>query len=343
MNKNKIDLIFITNLPSFYKINLYNEIAKKKKILVIFTGDTASLRNPDFFKGEIMFKHIFVTGNSWQKAVEAYKTIHKHDYKSLILGGWDSFTMWIAVLLFPSHKNAIVIESSYLESKINGINGILKRFFLKRISKVYASGKYQVKLVKDLGYNREIIETKGVGIFNIIEQPKHIKIDSVTKFIYVGRLSKEKNIKFLIDIFNQLPNLCLNIVGYGPQENELKSFASKSSNIVFWGPVENKKLPILYQSNHVLILPSSSEPWGLVVEEALNNGIPAIISNKVGCKDEVLINNLNGLIFSLEDKNSLKESIIKMTEVSYYNKLRESISKMDFRKNALGQINCYLK
>ena len=39
--KQYYDLIFITNLPSFYKIKLYNEIALQKKILVIYTGDTA--------------------------------------------------------------------------------------------------------------------------------------------------------------------------------------------------------------------------------------------------------------------------------------------------------------
>lgn len=44
-----VDIVFVTNLPSFYKIELYNQIASKKKIMVFFTGDKAWERNNDFF------------------------------------------------------------------------------------------------------------------------------------------------------------------------------------------------------------------------------------------------------------------------------------------------------
>lgn len=42
--------VFITNLPSFYKLNLYNAIAENERIFVVFTGDTAGERNRDFSK-----------------------------------------------------------------------------------------------------------------------------------------------------------------------------------------------------------------------------------------------------------------------------------------------------
>ena len=51
------DKIFVTNLPSFYKLNLYNAIAERKKIFVVFTGDTAGDRNKDFFNGEMNFEY----------------------------------------------------------------------------------------------------------------------------------------------------------------------------------------------------------------------------------------------------------------------------------------------
>ena len=52
------DLVFITNLPSFYKINLYNRIAKNKNILVIFLHESCSQRNNDFYIGKRDFKYI---------------------------------------------------------------------------------------------------------------------------------------------------------------------------------------------------------------------------------------------------------------------------------------------
>ena len=46
--KMKINLLVVTNLPSFYKLNLYNLIAEKKKIYVVFSGTGADGRNDDF-------------------------------------------------------------------------------------------------------------------------------------------------------------------------------------------------------------------------------------------------------------------------------------------------------
>jgi len=46
----KYDTIIITNLPAFYKINLFNEINKRKKIYVVFTGTDAGQRNADFLE-----------------------------------------------------------------------------------------------------------------------------------------------------------------------------------------------------------------------------------------------------------------------------------------------------
>ena len=52
--------IIITNLPAFYKIRLFNEVNKKIKILVLFTGHAADGRNTDFYKGNLEFEHIFL-------------------------------------------------------------------------------------------------------------------------------------------------------------------------------------------------------------------------------------------------------------------------------------------
>lgn len=93
---------------------------------------------------------------------------------------------------------------------------------------------------------------------------------------------------------NTLPSLRLTIVGFGEQEDELRALAG--ANVTFAGAVNNKRLPEIYQAHDVFILPSKSEPWGLVVEEALNNGMPVIVSDRVGCH-KALINAQNGLVF----------------------------------------------
>ena len=58
--------IIVTNIPAFYKINMYNEINKKVNLYVIFTGAIESDRNGDFVNGKIKFKYTILTGTSNQ-------------------------------------------------------------------------------------------------------------------------------------------------------------------------------------------------------------------------------------------------------------------------------------
>lgn len=333
--------IIITNLPSFYKINLYNRINGQKNIFVIFTGDTSGMRKADFFSGDIEFDYMSLDNFSvFKKLRYTWQIIKGNEYDELIICGVNELTSWLSAIISPRNKNATIVESSYHEATITGIKGLLKSIFFRRISVTYASGKAQEKLARLHHFKGKIIITKGVGIFNIIKQPLYKPTEKVRDFIYVGRLSQEKNLILLIKVFNQLSEYRLHIVGYGPQENELKQLANE--NVIFHGAVDNKKLPDLYQTCDVFILPSNKEPWGLVVEEAFNNGLPVIVSNKVGCVEEIVDENRNGLIFDYNSEYSLIQKIEKITDIEFYNSLKQNVSKMDFDKIAEYQVSCYL-
>lgn len=338
--------IFITNLPSFYKINLYNRIEayyrkRGKHILVIYTGQQGNDRNKDFFKGNMQFEHILLKGNNISRCRQLLHILKHKSYENLIIGGWDSPEAWLAAILSPKTKNSVVAESSVWESKTDGLKGSIKRMFITNIrDKAYVPGKSNATLLKRLGFKGKIVYTKGVGVFNYIPQPPYKTKSEVKRFLYVGRLVDVKNLKMLINVFNKLPQLTLTIVGFGEQEAELKSIAK--NNIIFTGAINNKALPQVYQQNDVFILPSKSEPWGLVVEEALNNGIPVIVSNKVGCH-EAIVNKNNGIVFApFNSTSALKEAVLRMTDISFYNNLRYNISQLDFNKIEEEQVNCYI-
>lgn len=334
------DSVYVTNIPSFYKLNLYNRIAKRKGIFVIFTGEINEVRNDDFFRGDFNFDFINLSGKQvYCKIWIVTHILRKCNYGELVLGGWDSIIMWWLLFVSPRSKNSLIVESSYLESNIVGIKCFLKKLFLQRISKAYVPGKSNRKLLEILNFRRRIIETRGVGIFNIIPQPLYTRKEKINKFLYVGRLSPEKNVEMLVRVFNKRPDLILNIVGFGPSEEALKRLAKK--NIVFHGPINNEDLPNIYQSNDVFILPSLSETWGLVVEEVLNNGLPVIVSNKVGCAEEI-VNENNGIVFSLDSDTGLLNAIDHIRDVSYYNSLRCYIASYNFNSIAENQVTCYL-
>ena len=212
--------------------------------------------------------------------------------------------------------------------------------YVKRLSKIYASGKSQRKITDNLGFKGETVITKGVGVFNFIPQPDYKPKTEVKNYFYVGRFVEVKNLKFLISVFNELPQYNLYLAGFGEQEQELRRLAKE--NVHFLGAINNKELSGYYQKMDVFVLPSLIEPWGLVVEEALNNGLPVIVSDKVGCAEEI-IDESNGIVFKLDEPSSLNAAIVRMAEPEKYNKLRKNISLMNFEEIEKKQIECYTK
>ena len=340
--KLSFEKVFITNIPSFYKSRLYNRIAASSKIFVIFIHEKSIDRNSDFYAEPRNFEWVTLSPTTQiQKVCDCLNLLKKLDYKELVIGGWNELPLWAAAFFSPKEKNAVVVESSYLESVTTGPKAWLKRLFLSRISKAYCSGAANVKLVEMLGFRGNVVKTGGVGLYRRVSQPPFEAREHVKNFLYVGRLSPEKNLEFLIRAFTKLPELTLNVVGFGPQETFLKSIAG--ANIVFHGAVENAKLPAYYRENDVFVLPSKSEVWGMVVEEALNNGVPVLVSDRVGCAEELIEGKNVGLIFKTDDEKTFFENIKKISGSNFYNSLRKSVSQNNPEAVENAQINAYLQ
>lgn len=106
--------------------------------------------------------------------------------------------------------------------------------------------------------------------------------------LYVGRLVPEKNVSLLIRAFRRVRSslggaVRLVVVGEGPEEAALKAISG--DEVVFTGMVQPDGLASIYSEASALVLPSTFEPWGMVVEEAYAHGLTAILSSKCGCTE----------------------------------------------------------
>ncbi|PMO59272.1 hypothetical protein BCT07_09685 [Vibrio breoganii] len=344
--KEEYDLIFITNVPSFYKVNLYNEISKKKKIKVIFISQNSIVRNDDFVKDDFHFDYVILNKGNYQnrsKFKSFFMLVHhlvSSKYKYLIYPGWEFLELFLLSFMLSKQKNALIIESSIYETVTTGYKWFFKRIYLGNMSLAFPSGKLQRDILELAKFKGEINYTHGVGLFNF---KKEIEIQVAKrkpqelKFLYVGRLSPEKNLELLVDVFNVL-GLNLTIIGDGPSMSKL--VGKSNENIKYKGYVDNLLLEKIYTEHDVFILPSISEPWGLVVEEALAKGLPVIVSNKVGCLSDLVTNYESGTVFMFNEQKSLIKAIEKMIfNYSYY---KGNVQKIDFNKRNEAQVMCYL-
>jgi glycosyltransferase involved in cell wall biosynthesis len=109
--------------------------------------------------------------------------------------------------------------------------------------------------------------------------------------LYVGRLSREKNLDVLLQAFLRLttrrPDLSLVFVGDGPHRATLEKMAS-GAPVRFTGSCTGADLTRAYASSDLFVFPSVTDTFGRVVLEAQASGLPVIVSDEGGPKDAMI-------------------------------------------------------
>ena len=237
----------------------------------------------------------------------------------------------------PRRRNAVICESSAIDSGMNGWKGLLKKAVIRRMSAALPSGSPHRALFEHIRYPGDIHVTGSVGIFNM-EGRRALRHSPSTplNYIYVGRLAPEKNLELLIREFNS-NGRPLSIVGDGPQKELLKNMAK--DNIRFLGHVPNDRLPEIYGRHDVFILPSRYEPWGLVVEEALFRGLPVIASDKVGSAADMVAALETGAVFSLSAPDGLSNAIHEVEK--NYETMARRVADINWNSRVETQLKAY--
>jgi glycosyltransferase involved in cell wall biosynthesis len=132
-------------------------------------------------------------------------------------------------------------------------------------------------------------------------------------FLFVGKLiPKKRPYDFVkaIELACRVSSCIFGlIVGDGPLRSKLQVL-SQCSNlpVTFTGFLNQKEMSKAYTVSDVLVLPSDGrETWGLVVNEAFASGLPAIVSDKVGCAPDLIRPGQTGEVFPCGDVKKLAE------------------------------------
>jgi len=194
-------------------------------------------------------------------------------------------------LIVPTKKTYDLFKEKYQVDR--NIHIIPTGIELDRFYKENVDMKEVGKLKKDLGIKKE---------------------DFVA--IFIGRLAKEKNVIFLLDVLKDLvkkcPNFKLLIVGDGPDFEEYKEIAKKykiEDNVIMTGKVAWEKVPCYYHLSDIFLTASTSETQGLTVVEAMAAGVPPICIDDESFRNTV-VDDLNGRLFTT--KKELKKIILDL-------------------------------
>jgi len=137
--------------------------------------------------------------------------------------------------------------------------------------------------------------------------------ENTTKLLYVGRVSKEKNLCRLLDAYRRLvqaeprTDLRLIVVGDGPYLDQMKQ-ASKGLPCIFTGCLSGEALAAVYASSDIFVFPSATDTFGNAVLEAQASGLPVIVTDQGGpCEN--IIKGKTGLVVKADSTESLYDAM----------------------------------
>lgn len=163
-----------------------------------------------------------------------------------------------------------------------------------------------------------------------------------------GRLVWEKDHPTLLDAFRQVRSrhrCVLLMAGDGPERGRIEDLVREHAipDVILAGQVEQPRMMEAYAAADILVLPSRSETWGLVVNEGMNAGLPVVVSNRVGCSVDLVRDDENGVMFETGNVAQLAhalESLVKDPEcrARFGQRSLEVIADWTYDKAAAGAL-----
>lgn len=192
---------------------------------------------------------------------------------------------------YHTNFDVLLKESYNIPKSIT--NWFITKFHSKS-SKILVPTKTTAERLNKQGLTQTIVWTRGVSNFF---QPKGNFEYYKLRLLYVGRISKEKNLKAFLNLSLVEPHTKV-VVGDGPYLEELKK---EYPNVKFLGTLTGDALRFQYMNANVFVFPSKFDTFGLVQIEAMYCGTPVAAYNVEGPKD-VIENGVTGYT----DENLLK-------------------------------------
>jgi 1,2-diacylglycerol 3-alpha-glucosyltransferase len=335
--------LIITEIIAPYRIPVFNALAQRPEIdlqVVFLSENDPTLRQWMIYKNEIKFPYRILP--SWRQRLGKHSillnravqsTLAELDPEIIICGGYNYLAAWSAAYWAKRRDIPFLLwtESTALDRRGNFLPiEFLKKHFLSLCSAFIVPGKSSHDYLKQLGVPEQQIATAPNAVDNEFfsshtELPGCAKSELQTRcklperyLLFVGRLVEEKGIFDLLEAYRQLPadsrNIGLVFVGDGSERRALEKKAAQigQGEIRSLGFVHREELPKIYTLAEALIFPTHSDPWGLVVNEAMACGLPVIATDVAGCTQDLVEDGWNGFVVAPNDISSLSEAMQKL-------------------------------
>ncbi len=229
-------------------------------------------------------------------------------------------------------SSVLMTESTAFDHRRQSLREYLKKTVIRLLFNwAVTGGKAHVRYLRQLGFpshritgSYDVVDNDAIrGGTTLYRQRNPQGVRQQPWFLFVGRLAEEKNVETLLDSWLAYRSgggtWPLVLAGDGPRAEELRRTAAASpyaDDVRFPGLCNAKELIPLYAGAACFVLPSTREPWGLVVNEAMAAELPVLVSNRCGCCEDLVAEGENGFSFTPTDGVALTALLHRMEQMS---------------------------
>jgi glycosyltransferase involved in cell wall biosynthesis len=269
---------------------------------------------------------LFPGSDYWSRS---YREVHRALTRTLgrlspdvvVLPGWAFQESW-AGLLWAARRGVprvLISDSQPIDNPRRFWRVWLKRRIVRQFQAALAGGRPHVRYLAELGLAAEqcftgcdVVDNEFYAAVRRPPPPAGVPATLVSCLRFLP-------VKNIFGVLNALspPGQPWNwlLAGYGPLEGEIRRRIRRlglESRVTLAGAVPHFDTPRVYAQGHVYLQPSLSEPWGLAVNEAMASGLPLLVSNRCGCREDLLKDGENGFLFDPSEPGALERALGRM-------------------------------
>lgn len=315
----RLKVLITTNLPAPYFVNYAAELNKYVDLTVVFEIKRAKGRDKKWKSSNYTFKHIFLNairiGNESGLSFKIKKIIKQGHFDRIIIANPTTLTGIVAILYCKRNKIPYILQSEGgFQGKGNGLKERFKKILFKD-AVMYLTGmggdddyflKYGASAEKLKPYfftssYKKDIDEKCLTLEQKTILREKIGLTYQKVILYVGQFIYRKGIDILLEAFGKInnPNYCLVIIGGKPTQEYLDMISLNSiKNVFFIDFLDKDTLANYYRASDIFAMATRKDTWGLVVNEAMEHGLPVVTTNNCVAAKYLIKDGFNGFVIN---------------------------------------------
>jgi glycosyltransferase involved in cell wall biosynthesis len=267
---------------------------------------------------------------------ELGRIIASRKYSAVVVNGWHFKSAWRAIFACWKNRIPVLVRS---DSHLRGPATLRKygkwplyRGFIPHLDGCLAAGSWSGDYFEKYGaaadhifkiphcVDNHRLEMEMIRLLPQREQLRRqwgIPADAIV-YLFAGKFTPVKRPADFVSAIRRASTTRPQVVGLmagdGPLREQCEDQARNSGAPVrFTGFLNQSRIAEAYAAADALVLPSESETWGLVANEAMACGLPCIVSDRVGCGPDIVERGITGDIHAMSDIDALAELMARYT------------------------------